>query len=118
MKKNNKYIKYAILILFIVGIVLLALGYSKSAFYDDNGEGEVGNKYPTELEEMLSGIEGIGEMKIMISQSKDGESIRINGVAVICQGGDNPNVVKDIIGIVEAVCGVSSNRIYVAHMKN
>jgi hypothetical protein len=75
-------------------------------------------KYSKQLEDILTEIAGIGKMKIMVTTETTGGNIKVQGVAIICEGGDDPRVVKDIIGIVGAVYGIPSNKVYVAHMKN
>ena len=120
IKTPNKYTKYIVFALLAIGITLFVVGYINSG---ENETAKVNDptieeQYAQRLEDMLSGVEGIGKMKIMVSCDNTGSSVKVNGVAIICQGGNDPEVVKDIIGIVGAVCGIASNRIYVANMEN
>lgn len=120
IKPPNKYTKYIVFALLAIGIGLFVMGYINSG---ENEAAKVSEptaeeQYAKRLEEILSGVEGVGKMKIMVSCEDSGDSVRVNGAAIICQGGNDPEVVKDIIGIVGAVCGIASNRIYVAHMEN
>ena len=119
MNKSSNLKKYMVFILFIIGIILFVAGYiNQSSNSKAANSDSLTSDYQEKLEEMLSGIKGIGQMKVMINQKNTIDGIKIDGVAVICQGGSDPLVIKDIIGIVEAVCGISSNRIYVACMSN
>jgi len=42
---------------------------------------------------------------------------QVQGVAVVCSGGDNPIVVSDITDAVTAVLGIGSNKVSVSKMK-
>jgi hypothetical protein len=114
----GKYGKILVGILLVFGITVLAFGYLGGRDKTDENILSDEERYTAELEEILSGVEGIGKMKIMVSCEKVGDKLLVNGVAILCQGGDDPMVVKDVIGIVGAVCGVPSNKIYVGHMGN
>ncbi len=120
IKPPGKYTKYIVFALLAIGIGLFVIGYINSGENENTNINELTaeEEYAKRLEEILSGVEGVGKMKIMVSCENEGNSVRVKGVAIICQGGNNPEAVKDIIGIVGAVCGIASNRIYVANMEN
>ena len=117
MNQNNKHTKTVLIVLFIAGVCLLGAGYlSEKGAWKKHNDTTTEATYKSELENMLRGIDGIGEMKFMIHTQGTGDEFTITGVAIICQGGENPKVQKDIIGIIGALWGVPSNRIYVTTM--
>lgn len=120
IKSPNKYAKYLIFALLLSGIVLVIMGYINNSESEINETEKLTEeeKYSKQLKDILTEIAGIGKMKIMVTTETTGGNIKVQGVAIICEGGDDPRVVKDIIGIVVAVYGIPSNKIYVAHMKN
>lgn len=94
------------------------------------------------LEEMLAKIEGVSGVHVMLTLergyseelAKDGEEYltvkhsdgaegtvtlsretpEVKGVAVICKGGDDPNLQKQIIAMVAALFDLSSSHIFVS----
>lgn len=94
------------------------------------------------LEEMLAKIEGVSGVHVMLTLergysdelARDGEEYltvkhsdgaegtvtlsretpEVQGVAVICKGGDDPNVQKHIIDMIAALFDLSSNQIFVS----
>lgn len=92
----RKY-RYPLLIL-LLGVVLMLLPSGKSAA-----------QVPTEersgdyrLQEILSSTEGVGEARVLISES---------GVVVVCRGADSAKVRLDILRAVSAYTGFGSDRI-------
>ena len=115
MKAGIKYGKISIIVFFIIGAILVVSGFIKSNYSSDITP-KANETSQSELTEMLGKINGIGKLQLMISTEGKGEGYRITGVAIICEGGNDPRVQKDIIGIVGALWGVPSNRIYVTSM--
>lgn len=94
------------------------------------------------LEEMLTKVEGVSGVHVMLTlergysdelardgdeyltvKSSDGaegtvtlsrETPEVKGVAVICKGGDDPNVQKQIIEMIAALFDLPSSRIFVS----
>ena len=120
MSMNGKGGKVLLAVIFLAGITLILTGYFKgneknTAEYDITRYEEL---YKAQLEEILKEIDGIGEIKLMVTGEGAGENYKITGVAVICRGGGDIRVQKDVVGIITALFAVSSNRIYVTSMKS
>ena len=71
---------------------------------------ETGGKETSEyvLVSGAGGKEGLAE-KILAPQ--------VRGVAVCCRGGDDPQIRKEVSGLVCAVFGIAPNRVYITAMK-
>lgn len=130
--KGDKRIKL-ILVLGILVIVLIALsgiGGNKSERTDTATIGEL-SKYEKKLEErlsdILSEIEGVGDIKVMVTLDTSEESEygrskdmllsvkapSVRGVIVVCEGGDNIVVKEKVTSAVSGVFGISTTRISV-----
>lgn len=94
------------------------------------------------LSEMIGRVEGVSDVHVMITLergyseefAKDGENYltvkqsdgreetvilsreapEVKGVAVICKGGDEPQIVQQIISLVSALLNLPTNRIFVS----
>lgn len=92
--------KYPALIL-IIGALLMLLptggGSTGSATSDRN----------TEAADMLSSTEGVGEAKVLISDS---------GVVVVCKGADDASVRLNIIRAIVSYTGFGSDKITILKM--
>ena len=91
----EKY-KYPLLVA-VIGLVFLLLP-------SGGGKEETGREQDILLQEILSQTEGVGPVKVLISDS---------GVVVVCRGAENPRVHLDIIRAVGAYTGFGSERITV-----
>lgn len=67
------------------------------------------------LADMCSEIDGVGECRVMITYSEDGESVY--AVAVLCDGGDSVAVRERITELMVSLFGIGSNRISVLKIK-
>lgn len=103
MKLNKNYL----LIGLLVGILLLVIAIP-------TGEMSTQMGYETELEKrlenILEGMEGVGNVTVMITFSEDD---RVEGVAVVASGGGNSVVVQNITEVVEALFDVETHKIKV-----
>ena len=101
--------KYALicLLLAIIGISLIMLGgrskQEASASLTDSEE----EKIRILLEEM----KGVDAVSVMLNTDEQGN---IEGVAVICHGGDDPAVQSRIIAVLRALLGLGSHQIGVS----
>jgi len=93
----SKY-KYPVLIL-ILGLVLMLIPSGGTS----SGKAEGDNK----IEQMLSCTQGVGEAKVLVSET---------GVVVVCRGANNPSVRLEIINAISAYTGFTSDRITVLKM--
>lgn len=127
--KSEKSIKIILIVGAAIIIVVALSGISGSS--DNSGSTEAFNyrkqaEYEAALEErltnILSGIEGIGNLKIMITldsseqNHKEPEytkSPEIRGVIVVCDGGDSIIIREKVISAVSGAFGISTTRVSV-----
>lgn len=73
-----------------------------------------------ELETLLSGIAGVGQVKLYLSFQPEGTAEsgahRLHGIAVLCQGGEDPAVQKRVISLLTALYDLGAHRIYVGDL--
>lgn len=133
--KNEKSIK-VILIAGAAVILLIALsGLGSGSDKSDSGQALFSYKrqaeYEAALEERLAGIlseiQGIGNLKIMITLDSSEENLyekrgsepvctktpEIRGVIVVCDGGDNIIIREKVISAVSGAFGISTARVSV-----
>lgn len=135
---KKEFIKKAIIILGIVGIVLIFI----STLIDNNNNVTNNNeisstksyceKLQTELEGIISCIDGVGRTKILLTIDTSSEIVyqdksenqtkqlepKIRGVIVVCDGGDNPTVVQNVINALRSVLDISASKISVSKLSN
>ena len=97
--KKLDAIKYPLLIL-TLGVVLMLLpsGHVSAAQEEEANAA---------LEQVLSRSDGVGEVRILISES---------GVIVACEGAENPKVRLDILHAIGSYTGFRSERITILKM--
>lgn len=66
------------------------------------------------LETMLQKVQGVGRVEVMITTS--GEYNQIEGVVVVAQGADLPQVQQDIIETAQALFPIAAHKIKVCKM--
>lgn len=76
------------------------------------------------LEELLSGVEGVGKVRVLLTVSQEKDSFygssqegKVTGVLVSAEGGDNPVVIRNIQQAVMALFQVEAHKIKVMKMK-
>lgn len=103
MKLNKKHL----LIGLLVGVLLIVIAIP-------TGEIQIENEYGTELERrletILEGMEGVGNVSVMITTANDKT---VQGVAIVAEGGSNAVVVQNITEVVEALFQVETHKIKV-----
>ncbi len=95
-----------------VKVMLTFRSYSE-AVYAENKEETIGVDGETDRADeyiIIDGADGETGLKLKII------SPEVKGVAIICQGGDNPVIKEQIISVVSALFDISSNKISVAVM--
>ena len=97
--KKLDAIKYPLLIL-AFGVFLMLLPSGRAL---DPTEEEMN----TALEQILSCSDGVGEVRILISET---------GVIVACEGAENPKVKLDILHAIGSYTGFGSERITILKM--
>lgn len=102
-----KFNRNNLLVILIVGLLLVVM-----AIPTGGTKAEISYNTETEkrLESILSEMEGVGEVRVMVTFQEDDV---VEGVAVIADGGENPVVVQNIIEVVQALFHVESHKIKV-----
>ena len=123
-----------LLVVFGIGLVVLGGGMTKdteNTTATDSDSFEIAYREDLEqnIAQLCKKIKGAGEVSVMITLS-EGNSYTysggklvahrlptVQGVAIICEGGDNERVKGEIIAMVSALLNVGSHRIYVGKSK-
>ncbi len=104
---QGKWSKNHLLIFLLIGILLMVIAIP-------TGENQMRNEENTELERrleaILGGMEGVGNVNVMITLQKDDS---VEGVAIVAEGGDNAVIVRNITEVVQALFHVDSHKIKV-----
>jgi hypothetical protein len=107
LAKLGKY-KYLLLVLF-VGLILILLPTRSSSDVIGTSVGQTtATDEEARLEEVLGDICNVGEVSVLRSEE---------GVVVVCEGADSPQVRLDVINAVMSYSGLGSDRITVLKMK-
>ena len=93
LKQFDK-LKYPLLVL-LVGILLMLLPFSTA-------KSEAEDKPDRSLEEILACSRGVGEARVLVSES---------GVVVVCRGADDAAVRLDMIRAIHSYTGFGSDKI-------
>ena len=107
---DNKFLEFlrhggrqnALIALLVVGVVFILFGTLSGTESREMSAEE-------ELSQMCSSIVGVGECRVMISYEDD----RVSAVAVICEGGDEPQVKMSVCQLISSLYGIGYNRITV-----
>ena len=104
---HSKLNKNHLVVLLLVGILLIVI-----AIPTDKEEIQMGSDTNIEnrLEEVLGEIEGAGNVQVIITYQEDE---KVEGVAVVCEGGDNAVTVQSITEVVQALFDVKPHKIKV-----
>lgn len=105
LNKNN------LMIVLLIGVLLVVIAIPA-------GSSQTEEEYATEterrLESILAKMDGVGEVKVMVTYADNDE---VEGVAVIAQGGGNAVIVKNITEVVQALFDVETHKIKVIKAK-
>lgn len=93
--------RYPLLIL-LLGAALMLLPGGKSASRTDESKSDA-----AQLQELLTAAQGVGEARVLISDS---------GVIIVCRGADSAAVRLDILRAVGAFTGFGSDKITILKM--
>lgn len=115
LKQNKNALIVLVLLLVLIVIAVSLNGGSKSLLVSSTGANSQ-NKSVTELklEQILSGIDGVGQAEVMINESEDG----IDGVIIVCSGANNLMTRNNILNAVTTALNVKGNNIAIYAMNN
>ena len=103
----GKWNKNHLLVFLLLGILLMVIAIP-------TGENQIRDEENTELEKrleaILEGMEGVGNVNVMITLQEDDA---VEGVAIVAEGGDNAVTVRNITEVVQALFHVDSHKIKV-----
>ena len=106
------------LILLLVGILLVVIAIPTKSGTEEKGvvDSKEWSTSETEqrLENILSQMQGIGEVHVMITYKQENE---VEGVVVVAEGGEQGVIVQKITEVVRALFDVDSHKIKVIDSK-
>ena len=118
----NKTKRDKIFIVILAGVLMMVIAMptksssskavTSGSIYSDSS-GDYDQTLGKELEEMLGNIEGVGEVKVLLKTSDERE---VTGVMVVCEGGDDKNLVAYITDAINGLLGVPVHKIKVMKM--
>ncbi len=86
--------------------------YASERNYSDDSEND-GERYRKSEESSLIIIESEnGEAPVLLKKTEPA----VMGVAVVCEGGDNPRIIEKVTETISVLCGIGSNRVSVSKM--
>jgi stage III sporulation protein AG len=106
------------LILLLVGILLVVIAIPTKSGTEEKSVGDLKEWSTSEteqrLENILSQMQGIGEVHVMITYKQDNQ---VEGVVVVAEGGEQGVIVQKITEVVRALFDVDSHKIKVIDSK-
>lgn len=91
---------------------LLSYEYAAERSYSDDSESS-GERYKKSEESSLIILDGEnGEAPVLLKKTEP----TVMGVAVVCEGGDNPRIIEKVTDTISVLCGIGSNRVSVSKM--
>ena len=118
----NKTKRDKIFIVILAGVLMMVIAMptksssskavTSGSIYSDSS-GDYDQTLGKELEEMLVNIEGVGTVKVLLKTSDERE---VTGVMVVCEGGDDKNLVAYITDAINGLLGVPVHKIKVMKM--
>ena len=106
------------LILLLVGILLVVIAIPTKSGTKEKSVGDLKEWSTSEteqrLENILSQMQGIGEVHVMITYRQENE---VEGVVVVAEGGEQGVTVQKITEVVRALFNVDSHKIKVIDSK-
>ncbi|MDD4689207.1 MAG: hypothetical protein PHE51_05615 [Eubacteriales bacterium] len=109
--------KKIIILLAVIGLSIVCIGNM------GGGEDPVYSSEEIRLQNILSQIEGVGEVRVMLSKKESKSSFYTDkedgylGAVVTAEGGEKISVKEKIIDAVRAVTGLQSHKIVIYKLK-
>ena len=123
-EKGSKYIVFVLIGLLILVLCIPTEGKTVS-LSQENTEIETG-ELETQLEGVLSAMEGVGKVKVMITTEGKRDSVfetgsqaeKVCGVVVVAEGAGNIMVHTRILEAVEALFSIDAHKISIVKMRS
>ena len=125
-----KYRYAAVVVLFGAALMLLPAGGKRNSQLDSGGRNP--STVQQEMEAILSGIDGVGRLKLMLTTSPGAAAARVDrsvfsdapvpasdssgaytGALVVCEGADNASVRLELTQAVAALTGLPTDRVVI-----
>jgi stage III sporulation protein AG len=109
-------------LLFALGLVLIAFGTGYTNNDNESLPTSV-DALENRLADLCSSVEGVGECRILITyeEEREGYSSKtvsvISGIAVVCEGGDLPQVKSRVTELITSIFGIGANRVRIEKLK-
>lgn len=110
LKANRTLLLILALVFVLIAVVIVFYGDGEN---DADAAAERKSASEIKLEAILSAMDGVGESSVFVTEGDDG----IEGVVVVCAGGDNIMTRNDIINAVSTALDIQKNIIAVYAMK-
>lgn len=107
-----KFDKNQWLLVALVGILLVAIAIPTQS--TESRVTETSTEIEKRLEEMLTKVDGVGEVSAMITFQEDGA---VAGIVIVAEGGEQAVVAQKIREVVQALFPVDSHKIKVIRGK-
>ncbi len=117
VKKELPFGRIILVLVAVLGVVLILFGGSIKENADEKGDkkmSEFREETVSELTALISDLKGVYDVSLLITVGESGNGYRVEGVSVVCKGGEDPYVQKNITDLVSALYGLTSSRISVA----
>jgi len=103
--ENNK----KLIIFLLIGILLLIFSSLFSRSLPDGG-----SNLHKEFKQVLEGIDGVGEISIMLNKSANNQP---EGIVIVAQHGDAPAIKKILTDAASAALGIPSHKVQVFKLR-
>lgn len=123
-EKKNKYIIWILLGVLVLVMAIPTGNTTEKSNVDSNTN--VQGDLEERLKNVLSSMEGVGEVEVMITTQEKENSLfetenvggEVLGVVVVAQGAGTATVDKKILEAVEALFGIEAHKISIVKMKS
>ena len=123
-EKGSKYIVFALVGLLIL-VMCIPTRTDSSILEEENQQVQTG-ELEVRLEQVLSAMEGVGDVKVMITMETETESMfgsetkgqKVCGVVIVAQGAGNATVNTRISDAVKALFSIDVHKISIVKMRS
>ena len=111
-------------------LIVLSSKLNTDLFRSQQTAGEYSQELKIRLLEIVSQIDGVGEVKVFLTMDNSGENVyltntdtktksiepTVRGVVIVCEGGDDPVVIDRVMGAVTRSLSISSDKVYITKL--
>ena len=123
-EKGSKYIVFALVGLLIL-VMCIPTGTDSNILEEEKQQVQAG-ELEVRLEQVLSAMEGVGEVKVMITMETETDSMfgsetkgqKVCGVVIVAQGAGNATVNARISDVVKALFSIDVHKISIVKMRS